>query len=220
MELADYTSQQLWRTEFDKQYTRDMLRALVKRATALARRYERYTTRKSTDTAEDRIHAAIAKLFTGDRIWDPSRVDLCGFLLGVVASDLTSELRRCALAPIVSVSDQGGLREDDYTGEPYEDSCANARASVEDGWPVPLAPESPHEAWALAMSQLHALAEGDDFVLALLSCWEHGVIHKRDVVDRLAWPASRYKRTYQRVIALADCLDNSVREAICHALAN
>lgn len=220
MELADNTPQQLWRTEFDKQYTRDMLRVLVKRATALTRRYERYTTRKSTDTADDRIHAAIAKLFGGERIWDPSRVDLCGFLLGVVASDLTSELRRCALAPIVSVSDHGGPREDDYSGEPCGDSCADARASVEDGWPVPLAPESSHEAWALAMSQLRAIAEGDGFVLALISCWEDGVIHKRDVVGRLAWSSSRYKRTYQRLIALADGLDHSVREAICYALAN
>lgn len=62
-----------------------MLRDLVKQARALIRRYRS----TSTDTAEDRIHTAMAKLFDGSRTWDPTRVDLRGFLLGVVASDLT-----------------------------------------------------------------------------------------------------------------------------------
>ena len=95
-------SQQLWGTEFDKQFTKDMLRDLHKRATALIKRYERYSPRKSTDTTDDRVDTALMKLFEGARIWDPARVDLCGFLLGVIASDLTSELRRSALAPQIS----------------------------------------------------------------------------------------------------------------------
>ena len=49
------TTQPLWRTEFDKQYTKEMLCLLVKRATALIKRYDRFKSRKNTDTAEDRI---------------------------------------------------------------------------------------------------------------------------------------------------------------------
>jgi hypothetical protein len=72
MQIPD-TSQPLWRTEFDKQHTKDMLRALVKQTTALVKRYERCTPRKSTDTAEDRIHTALLKLHDGSRTWDPTR---------------------------------------------------------------------------------------------------------------------------------------------------
>jgi hypothetical protein len=54
------------------------------------------------------------KLFEGARTWDPARVDLAGFLLGVIASDLTSELRRSALAPQISFEDRRRSREDDY----------------------------------------------------------------------------------------------------------
>lgn len=220
MELADNTPQQLWRTEFDRQYTRDMLRLLVKRSTALTRRYERYTPYTSTDTADDRIHAALAKLLGGERTWDPNRVDLCGFLLGVIASDLTGELRRSTLAPVTSVHDRGRPREDDYSGECSENACDDARGSIEEGWPVPFAPDSSDEAWSLAMSQLRAAARDDGGGLALLACWEDGVIQRRDVIARLGWSASRYKRSYQRLLVLADTLDLSVREAICHALAN
>src|SRR6476659_3067165 len=68
------TSQRLWGTEFDKQYTKDMIRDLHKRATALIKRYERYTPRRSTDTTEDRVNTAVMKLFDRARIWDPARV--------------------------------------------------------------------------------------------------------------------------------------------------
>lgn len=214
------TTQQLWRTEFDKQYTREMLRDLVKRTMALIKRYERFTPRKSTDTAEDRIDTAIMKLFDGSRTWDPTRVDLNGFLAGVIASDLSSEMRRSMLVPQVSLDDQRPPREDDYTGEPCDESIQEARASIENGWPVPTSSESVDEAWFLAISHLRALAATDRGVLALLDAYEDGVTHKRDVMARLEWSPSTYKRVYQRLLLLADAADPAVREAIVYALAN
>ena len=68
METKPTASQQLWGTEFDKQFTKDMLRDLHKRATALIKRYERYTPRKSTDTTEDRVDTALMKLMDGNQI--------------------------------------------------------------------------------------------------------------------------------------------------------
>lgn len=220
--MAFDTTQSLWRTEFDNQYTRDMLRDLAKRTTALTKRYERFTPRKSTDTAEDRIHTAMMKLFDGSRTWDPTRVDLSGFLLGVVASDLTSELRRATKAPQVSLDERNGKREDDYTGEPCAESSAESRASLEDGCSVPLAPDSPDAAWSLAMTNLRkqAAAAGDAGVLALLGAYEEGVFQKRDVIALLRWRPATYKRAYERLILLADAMDPAVREAISCALAN
>jgi hypothetical protein len=221
MQIPD-TSQSLWRTEFDKQHTKHMLRDLLKQAAALIKRYERYTPRKSSDTAQDRIHTAILKLYEGSRTWDPTRVDLSGFLLGVVASDLTSELRRAKQAPQMPLEDQQRPREDDYTGEPCDESSAYSCASFENGLHVPLSPESRHEAWYIAMKSLRAQAAGaaDASVLALLGAYEEGVTQKRDVMALLNWTSTTYKRVYQRLLDLADRIDPTVREAIVNALAN
>ena len=216
------TTQPLWRTEFDKHYTKDILSDLVKQTTALAKRYERFTPRKSTDTAEDRVHTAIMKLFSGSRTWDPARVDLNGFLLGVVASDLTGELRRAKAVPHVSLEDRRPNREDDYSGEPCEQSRAETRASFENGWSVPVAPEAKEEAWLIAMTNLRkqAASAGDAHVLALLGAYDEGVLQKRDVIALLNWTAATYRRVYQRLLIMADEMDPTVREAISYALSN
>jgi len=214
------TPQQLWGTEFDKQYTKDMIRDLHKRATALIKRYERYTPRRSTDTTEDRVNTALMKLFDGARTWDPARVDLCGFLLGVVASDLTSELRRSALAPQISFETRKRPREDDYTGELCEESNLECCASVEDGMPVPLAAESIDEAWAVAMKHLYALAKDDKLVIGLLDAYENGATQKRDVMKNRKWSARTYKTAYGRLVTLAQGADPAVREAILYVFTN
>jgi hypothetical protein len=221
METTPDTTQQLWRTEFDKQYTREMLSDLVKRTIALTKRYERFTPRKSTDTPEDRINTAIMKLFAGKRIWDPARVDLAGFLAGVISSGLSAEMRRSKLAPTVPLGDPALPREDDYTGEECDESnTTERRAPIEDGWNVPAASESVDEAWSLAMTHLRELAATDRGVLALLDAYEDGVIQKRDVIARLGWSPATYKRVYQRLLLLADAADPAVREAIMYAFAN
>ena len=145
---------------------------------------------------------------------------LCGFLLGVIASDLTSEMRRSKMAPMTSLHARSRPREDDYTGEMCEESTVEARASIENGWPIPLVAESVDEAWSLAMTHLRERAATDADVLALLGLYEEGITQKRDVMKRLEWSAAKYKRVYQRLLLLADALDPSVREAIAHAFVN
>ncbi len=203
-------------TAFKHQYTRDMLRMLMRRVTALVRYYERHLPRKSTDTAEDRIHAALTKLLACERIWDPSRVDLCGFLLGVVVSDLKKELRRAGLVPLVVPGPDAPPREDDYTGALPDD----ADAAIHDACPGLLAPASIDGAWSLAIVSLCECAADDASALALIGAWEQGMIHKHDVLAYLRWSASKYARVYHRVIRLAETLPPFVREAIRYALAD
>lgn len=205
---------------FDHQYTKDMLRMLVKRVMALTRRYERNTTSKSTDTAEDRIHSALAKLFAGERTWDPSRVDLDGFLLGVIASDLSSELRRRNHSPLVPPADLARPREDGYTGAPRDDDRADIGAPIEYGRPAPFAPDAADDAWSLAIDHLCERAAADTSVLALLGAWSEGIHDRRDVLHHLGWSASKYLRVYHRLVALAQALDPEVCEHIRYALAN
>jgi hypothetical protein len=155
-------------------------------------------------------------------LWDPTRVDLCGFLYGVVQSDLESELRSGNKVPHVAIEEHKRTREDDYTGEACDEAGAESRMQMEDGWQVPLVPETRHAAWYVAINNLHELAEtiGDAQVVALLGAYEEGITQKRDVLARLKWTSTKYKRVYQRLLDLADSVDPAVREAIIYALTN
>lgn len=223
MEMIPDTSQQLWRTEFDKQYTPERIRALNKHTRELIKEYRGYGLR-STDTAEDRIYTALVKLFDGSRTWEPSNVDLHGFLIGVVASDLSAALRRHKSAPMVSLDRPHVPREDDYTGEVIDNvSNAGASPSVESGWQAQLVRESTDEAWEFALAHLRVTASKKKKyadVLALLDVFEDGVLTKRAVMTPLGWTAYRYRIAYERLVELANATEPDVRESIRVALAN
>lgn len=221
MEMIADTSQQLWRTEFDKQYTPERIRALNKHTRELIKEYRGFGLR-SSDTAEDRIYTALVKLFDGSRIWEPNNVDLHGFLIGVVASDLSAELRRHKCAPMVSFDRSYSPREDDYTGEVI-DSSGGASMSMEAGWKVQIVAESKDEAWEFALAHLRVEASKKKKyadVLALLDAFEDGVLMKHAVMTRLGWTAYRYRIAYERLVELANTTEPDVREAIREALAN
>lgn len=223
MEMLPDTSQQLWRTEFEKQYTPERIRALNKHTRALINEYRSYGLR-STDTAEDRIYGALVKLFDGSRVWQPANVDLHGFLIGVVASDLSAELRRHHAAPMVAFDRPYRPREDDYTGEVMDNaSMSGASACMESGWAVPVVCESTDEAWEFGLARLRELAGKKKKyadVLVLLDAFEDGVLTKRDVMNRLDWTPYRYRVAYERLIELAKGADPDVRDAIRAALTN
>lgn len=223
MEMVADTSQQLWRTEFDKQYTPERIRALNKHTRELIKEYRGYGL-CSSDTPEDRIYQALVKLFDGSRTWEPNNVDLHGFLIGVVASDLSAELRRHHCAPMVSFDRPHSPREDDYTGETIDNvSHAGASTSMERGWKVQVVCESTDEAWELALTRLRVMASKKKRyadVLVLLDAFEDGVLIKRAVMAHLGWTAYRYRVAYERLVELANTADPDVRDAIREALAN
>ena len=221
MEMLPNTSQQLWRTEFDKQYTPEQIRALNKHTRALIKEYRGYGLR-STDTVEDRLYSALVKLFDGSRTWEPKNVDLHGFLIGVVASDLSAELRRHTSAPMVSLDRPHSSREDDYTGEMLE-NVPKRDASANGGWKVQLVGQSTDEAWELALALLREMATKKKRyadALALLDAFEEGMLTKRDVMDHVGWTAYRYRVAYERLVELANDTDPDMRNAIREALLN
>jgi hypothetical protein len=209
------TTQPLWRTEYEKQYTKEMLTDLVKRVISTVKRFGRYA-RESTDTPEDRINTAIAKLWAGSRIWDPSRVDLCGFLVGVVTSDLSRQVHRASKAPLLPLDAPSALREDDYTGESESDD----ETGVDPSGDAPFMSDSIDEAWSIAMTHLRERAAIERGVLALLDAYDDGVYLKREVMAHLNWTGNTYKRAYTRLVMLADACDPWVRESIIYSLKN
>jgi hypothetical protein len=218
------TTQQLWRTEFDKQYTKELLTMLHKQTTALVKRYQQRTPLRGSDLGTmDRINTAVLKLHEGSRVWDPERVDLGNFLLGVISSDLTTELRRAKRFPMVSLDDEPTTEpEDDYTGEPIMDTRAASLSNTESGQVLFALPEhqSLDGVWNIAMPHLREGAAKDRDVLALLAAYEEGVYHRRDVMRLLGWNGNKYQRVYRRLLHIASKADEQVRDLIAETFAN
>jgi len=218
--IVQDTPQQLWRTAYDEQHSPELMHRLFRHVKGLIKFYRRYGLR-STDTVEDRIHDALTKLFAGSRTWDPSRVDLFGFLAGVVTSDLSTEVERSKLARMISFDRPTDRREDDYSGEVIEEaSNAYAEKLINGSYPVPLACESTDAAWELALAHLREYAGTEVDVLALLDAYDDGVVEKRDVMKHLRWSAYKYRRAYERLVQLASDAHPDVREAIRAGLVN
>ena len=210
------TTQELWRTEFDKQYTKELLKVLWKQATALTKRFHRGGSHRGRELdVGDRINTAVMKLLEGTRVWDPARVDLGDFLLGVISSDLTAELRRAKRWPEISLDQPKPSREDDYSGEALGDR--------DEGSPVEAHLESSgsfYGVWCLAIPHLKARAATDDNVLRLIGAFEEGVYLKREVMRLLGWDSNKHQRVYRRLLRIAETTDEDVRDAIAQALAN
>ncbi|MCW5801777.1 MAG: hypothetical protein KIT31_05275 [Deltaproteobacteria bacterium] len=207
-----------WRIEFDRQCTRDLLQRLDRRIDALVKRYQRSTPRDGADRSTmDRIHTAVVKLLDGSRVWDPTRVDLEGFVLGTIASELAAEMRRAKRFPEVSIEPMAAP-EDDYTGEPVSDKNRAAPAR-----PEPYASaehESIDGAWRIAMPHLRERAANELDVLALLNAYDEGTYQRGDVMHRLTWDSARYQRTYRRLRSIATAADEGVRDLILRGLAS
>lgn len=88
------TTQQLWRTEFDKQATPIMFEELILRTTALVHTVESTSPWRETLAPSDRINTAIIKTLEGSYEWDPDRVGLDLHLLNVISSDISNETKR------------------------------------------------------------------------------------------------------------------------------
>jgi hypothetical protein len=216
------TTQELWRTEFDRQCTPELFRVLYKQTTALVRRCLRNTPARGADLGVlDRIHTAAMKLCDGSRVWDPERVDLGNFLLGVVASDLSAELCHATRFPETSLDEPPPTPRDDYTGEPIPDT-ATSLASTTRGPAHDAGAEhaSLDRAWSVAMPHLREAAAKDRDVLVLLAAYDQGVYARRDVMRQLRWNSNKYQRVYRRLLHVASSLDDDIRDVVAQCLAN
>lgn len=219
MVMVQDTPQQLWRTAYDEQHTPETMHRLFKHVKGLIKFYRRAGLH-STDTVEDRIHDALAKLFAGSRTWDPSKVNLFGFVVGVVTSDLSADLEQHKLARMISFDRRLECPEDDYTGEVLQDAAGSYAERLLDGAVGSLACESKDSAWILALAHLRERASTDADVLAMLDAYDGGIIEKRDVMKHLRWTPYKYRRAYERLVRLASVADPGVREVIHAGLSN
>ena len=199
----------LRRTDFDTQLTQPVMERVIKQTIALVGEIERKTPWRDQLGPDDRLHTAILKTLDGTRGWDPERVNLGGHLFGVVSSDISSELKHAGRFRHVSVQDDAhdleALRDE------IEDSLART-APANDALPS-SAP------WSIAIDALRTLAAGERDVLSLLGAYEAGAFEKREVMRIAKLKSRAYDRAFDRLVELAQLVDEDTRTEILQAIA-
>lgn len=198
----------LRRTDFDTQLTQQVMERVIKQTIALVHEIERKTPWRDQLGADDRLHTAILKTLEGTRRWDPDRVNLGGHLFGIVSSDISSELKHAGKFRHVSVED------DAQDLESLRDEVEDALART-----APANDEVPCSPWSIAIHALRRLAGTERDVLALLDAYDAGAFEKREVMRVAKLKSRAYDRAFDRLVELAQRVDDDTRTIILQAIA-
>jgi len=201
--------QQLWRTQFDKQLTNEMMERVLKQTLALVRKVESKTPWRDSSAPDDRLNAVIVKALDGTLRWDPSRIDLERFFLGAIAGEISHDLERARKFQHVSLDAENQNVED------LERETSNAIEGTRES-----KQEVPKQAWwSLAMAEFQRVAGHDAGVLAIVEAYGHDKTTRRDVIAHTGMSSRQYHAAYQRLTRVAQKIDDDVRNLIMQAIA-
>lgn len=201
--------QQLWRTQFDKQFDPKLVVQIMKQTTALIREVQRKTPWRDLRGADDRLNETILKLLDGRIVWDPDRVNLEGFLLWAISRDIAHEIRDAKKRPHISVDDDD--RNQDRLEEEASECIELERTSKAE---EPVAP-----CWSMFVSEMRKHAAGDAGVLAIVDAYAKRAVTRADVMKLTGMSRSAYHAAYQRMVRVAKKIDPETLETIMQAIA-
>jgi len=210
MNIGQVTSpQRLWRTQFDGQLKDEMMERVVKQTSALIRKVESKTPWRDMQTPDDRLHAVIVKTLDGTLRWDPSRVDLAGFFLGAIAGEISHELERAQKRDYLSLDIEHASADqlERETSEAIEAGRESKQEVPKQAW------------WSIAMAEFRRVAGSDPGVLAIADAYGHGKLTRRDVIAHSGMSSRQYHAAYQRLVRVAQKIDDDVRNLIMQAIA-
>jgi hypothetical protein len=203
------SSQQLWRTQFDKQFDRKLVVQIIKQTTALIRNVEKQTPWRDQRGGDDRLNETILKLFDGRITWDPDRVNLEGFLLWAISRDIEHEIRDAKKRPHLSV-DNEHLNQDQLEEEASERLELERTSKAEE----PVGP-----CWSLFVAEMRKLAATDAAVLAVVDAYAKHAVTRADVMRLTGLSKAQYHAAYQRMVRYAKKIDPETLETIMQAIA-
>ncbi len=199
----------LWRVQFDRQFTNSTVERLLKQTIALVAEIEAVTPWRDQRGSDDRLNGAVLKLLDGSRRWEPDRVDLSGFLFGVIRSDVANEIDGRKKRQEYSLENEA-LDLDDLERETSE-AMAEERVAKS---------EVPREIWwSRLMMSLRLLAHDDLRVLAILSAYEEGKCDRRAVIQHTGMSAKQHDAAHRRLLQLSQQIDDQLRELVQAAIA-
>src|SRR5262245_15451332 len=104
--------ERLWRTQFDKQISAEVIERVVNRARLLVRKVEKRARWRDDKLPVERLNAALVKLLDGTLQWDPQRCDLERFLLMAISGEMSHDLERAAKFRHASLDDESVNQDD------------------------------------------------------------------------------------------------------------
>jgi hypothetical protein len=201
--------ERLWRTQFNHQLTNEVMERVLKQTMILVRKVERKTPWRDLMTADDRLHSAIVKTLERKVVWDPQRVDLERFLLGLIAGDISHELEHAARFRHASLDDE--TRNQELLEAATSEAMSAERVVKVD---VPK-----HAWWSKVIAELRKHAHDDRHVLAILDAYDRGRLTRKEVMAFTGLSSKQYHAAYQRLMRAAQKVNEDVRELITQALA-
>jgi hypothetical protein len=203
------TTQQLCRNAFDEQFGDDMLAQLAERVQRAIGRLESRTRWRDNRGLDDRINGAVMKTLDGTRAWEPSRCALIDFLFQAIRSDVSAEIEHLASFPEATLDDPR------VKLAPVEEQTIKALEETR---------STPHAAaagfFSVIITELRELARKDKSVLKLLEQYDAGIFDRREIMARAKWSPRRYGTVYQRLMRMAQQIDEELRGTVVDALAN
>jgi hypothetical protein len=201
--------QQLWRTQFNRQLTDEMMERVLKQTIALVAKVQRRTPWRDPQTPDDRLHTAIVKTLDGTLKWDPTRVDLERHFLGAIAGEISHELEHAQKFRRVSLDDE---RDDSEELErDASDALSGQRESKQE---VPK-----HVWWSAVMDEFRKHSNGDAGVLAIVDAYGNDKLTRREIIEFTGMSSRKYHAAYQRLMRTAQKIDDGVRGLIMQAIA-
>jgi hypothetical protein len=206
---AQHSPQQLWRTQFDKQFTDKLVVDVMKQAAWLIRQVERDTPWRDLLGVDDRLNNVLVKLLDDRLTWEPERVNLDSFLLWAISREMSHEVRDAQKRPQTSIDDETTNQE--RLEEQASEAIAAQRESKREGVTEP--------SWSLFVREMRKHAAKDVGVLAIVDSYANGVTSRADVMKRTGMSKATYHAAYQRMVRVAKKLDPEILEIIVQAIA-
>lgn len=201
--------QQLWRTQFDKQLTDNLVERVLKQTSSLIRQVQRDTPWRDQLGPDDRLNNILMKLLDGKLNWDPDRVNLEGFLFWAISREITHEVRHAKDFPHVSIDDES--RNQDRLDEEASEVLGAQRESKRE---EPVEP-----CWSLFVREMRKRAAGDVGILAIVDAYSKRATTRAEVMNLTGMSKSAYHAAYQRMVRVAKRLDPEILETIVQAIA-
>jgi len=200
--------QQLWRTQFDKQISAEMIERVVNQTKLLVRKVEKRARWRDEQLPAERLNEVLLKLLDGRLKWDPERCDLERFLFMAIAGEISHDVERAVKRKHVSLDDES-VNQDDLE-HATSDAIASDRETKAE---VPK-----DEWWTVALDEIRKHAAGDKGVLAIVDAYAHGATTRRDVLAYTKMTDRQYKAAYARMVRVSQKIDEDVREQILDAI--
>lgn len=201
--------QQLWRTQFDKQFTDKLVAQVLKQATSLIRQVQRDTPWRDQLGVDDRLNNVLVKLLDDRLTWEPDRVSLESLLLWAISREISHEIRNAVKRPQISIDDETCNQE--RLEEEASEAIEAQRESKRDDVAEPC--------WSLFVREMRNRTNGDAGVLAIVGAYAHGATTRTEVMKRTGMSKPAYHAAYQRMVRVAKKLDPEVLETIAQAIA-